>query len=205
MSSFVLITIGLLASAITLGFILTWAILNTDLFKKYSIQHKNYPKDHFQKRLPLISFNLFNLFFLTGLGLYFMQDHRYMHINTWLYQKIHLKHHQATAPLPIEFIYNHPFEWMGGTPGLILAYIIIYQFCPINAYAFWAYSLFRNLHELDIHSGLKSSIGQYIPFWGTVEHHDFHHSKVKGNYASTFTIWDKIFGTEVGEKTIDER
>ncbi len=59
-------------------------------------------------------------------------------------------------------------------------------------------SAIRNLHELDIHSGIKSSkITSFIPFYGSTEHHDLHHSKNKGNYASTFTIWDKVFGTEI--------
>ena len=58
----------------------------------------------------------------------------------------------------------------------------------------------RNLHELDIHSGVKSSkITSAIPFYGTTEHHDLHHSRNKGNYASTFTFWDKIFGTYKAE------
>ena len=28
------------------------------------------------------------------------------------------------------------------------------------------------------------------------EFHDFHHYNFVGNYASTFTWWDKIFGTD---------
>lgn len=233
MNPIVYITIGLLALAITAGFVYSYLVVNTNIFSKGSIQHKKYPEGHIRSRLPLIGFNLFNLFTLTFLGLHFMQGmfvietpsvwtftwqfvfvlflddayfyfyHRYMHINKWFYRKLHLKHHQATAPFPMEFIYNHPLEWIGGTPGLIFAYIIIYQIEPINAYAFWSYSFFRNWHELEIHSGLKSTIGKYIPFYGTVEHHDYHHSKVHGNYASTLTLWDKIFGTEVGEKDKD--
>ena len=53
----------------------------------------------------------------------------------------------------------------------------------------------RNIHELEIHSGFKSSFSRWIPFWGENEHHDMHHAKLNGNYSSTFTLWDKIFGT----------
>ena len=28
------------------------------------------------------------------------------------------------------------------------------------------------------------------------EYHDFHHMNFVGNYGSTFTFWDKLFGTD---------
>ncbi|KAF3818516.1 hypothetical protein GH733_011933, partial [Mirounga leonina] len=35
-----------------------------------------------------------------------------------------------------------------------------------------------------------------IPFYAGSRHHDFHHMNFIGNYASTFTWWDRIFGTD---------
>lgn len=35
-----------------------------------------------------------------------------------------------------------------------------------------------------------------IPFYAGSRHHDFHHMNFVGNYASTFTWWDRIFGTD---------
>jgi methylsterol monooxygenase len=29
------------------------------------------------------------------------------------------------------------------------------------------------------------------------EYHDFHHMAFTGNYASTFIVWDRVFGTDV--------
>ncbi len=29
------------------------------------------------------------------------------------------------------------------------------------------------------------------------EFHDFHHMAFTGNYASTFIVWDRVFGTDV--------
>jgi methylsterol monooxygenase len=127
--------------------------------------------------------------------LYFYFYHSALHRFPFLYKKIHRIHHQATQPFPLEFIYVHPLEWMLGSLGIVLGLAAVSLFSPVNALSFWIYVAFRNLHEVDIHSGTRSLLAQYIPFYGTVEHHDFHHSKVTANYASTFTIWDKLFGT----------
>lgn len=35
-----------------------------------------------------------------------------------------------------------------------------------------------------------------IPFYAGSRHHDFHHMNFIGNYASTFTWWDRLFGTD---------
>ena len=35
------------------------------------------------------------------------------------------------------------------------------------------------------------------PFYGTNEHHDYHHAKRDGNYSSTFTFWDYIYKTKL--------
>jgi sterol desaturase/sphingolipid hydroxylase (fatty acid hydroxylase superfamily) len=35
-----------------------------------------------------------------------------------------------------------------------------------------------------------------LPFYGGSLYHDFHHSNFTGNYSSSFTHWDKIFGTD---------
>ena len=63
---------------------------------------------------------------------------------------------------------------------------------------FIVYLMFRTTHELFIHSGLRSSVFfKLIPFYGNNEHHEIHHAKFDCNYATTFTIWDKLFGTHV--------
>ena len=42
-----------------------------------------------------------------------------------------------------------------------------------------------------------TSCSTLIPFYGTNEHHDYHHAKRDGNYASTFVFWDLILGTKI--------
>ena len=132
--------------------------------------------------------------------LYFYLYHAALHTK-FLYKKIHITHHRSTMPIPMEYIFTHPLEWLFGAIGPFIGLAVIAIFFPeINAYALWAMMALRNLHELDIHSGIRSSkIVSAIPFYGTTEHHDLHHSRNQGNYASTFTIWDKVV---VGEMRI---
>ena len=128
---------------------------------------------------------------------YFYFFHRILHENKMLYQRIHKIHHHAFAPFPLEYIYVHPLEWMGGAGGIPLGLTLIYwSQGSISVWAFWIFAAWRNLHEVDIHSGLRSRWSHKIPLFGTTEHHDQHHrKKSKGNYSSTFTFWDQMLGT----------
>lgn len=132
---------------------------------------------------------------------YFM--HRYLHTNKFLLRKIHSIHHRAHTPFPLEYLYVHPFEWMLGTFGLFIAYIIIIAVMPLNIYAFWGFVLFRNLHEIHIHSDLNLPFLK-LPFISPVEDHDVHHAKLNGNYASTFRFWDRIMNTRFKEENASD-
>lgn len=45
--------------------------------------------------------------------------------------------------------------------------------------------------------GFSWSIFRLLPFSGSAQGHDFHHSHNKGNFASFFTWWDWAMGTDV--------
>ena len=150
----------------------------------------------------LMSFNIliillhfFIILFIDDLYFYFL--HAWMHKNPYILDKIHRIHHKAISPFALEYIYVHPLEWIMGYVGPFLAIFIISLFGPVNILAFWIYQLVRNIHELDVHSGFKSIFSKWIPFWGECEHHDLHHEKLNGNYATTFTIWDYFFNTKI--------
>ncbi len=141
----------------------------------------------------LIPVQVVFIFIIDDAWFYFA--HRLMHENKFLLRKIHSIHHQAITPFPLEYIYVHPLEWMIGSVGSFLGIGVLLLIMPVNFYAFLVYGVIRNLHEVEIHSDLRSPIAKYIPFLNPTENHDLHHSKVKGNYASMFTIWDRVFGT----------
>ena len=128
---------------------------------------------------------------------WFYAWHRFMHVHKELYRRVHRIHHQAFAPLPIEYIYVHPVEWMVGGIGPFLGLIAVnVVWGSIPAWTLWAYLLVRNLHELDIHSGIRSILPAHVPLYAPAEHHDLHHERPgKGNYASTLLLWDKVFKT----------
>ena len=223
----ILITVAILFCTNLIGYIYTALILHTNLINDYRIQPKEYFAKRFYERFPLILFNISILLSVGIVGVFLLQDfidfglptvwvftwqlvlifliddlyfyfyHSALHTK-FLYKHIHKTHHRSTMPIPMEYIFTHPLEWFFGAIGPFIGLVVIASFSEINIYAFWAMSALRNLHELDIHSGIKSSkITSLIPFYGTTEHHDLHHSKNRGNYASTFTLWDKVFGTEI--------
>lgn len=134
---------------------------------------------------------------------WFYFAHRLLHENKFLLRKVHNIHHRAITPFPLEYIYVHPLEWLIGSMGSFLGIIVVLLIMPehtVIVYSFWIYGGIRNLHEIDIHSDVRSFISNHLPFIFATEQHDLHHSKVKGNYASTFNLWDKVFGTELSNK-----
>lgn len=218
-------TAVLLLGSNLFGFIYSYVVLNTSLFSKYRIQSKPYKKGLFWSRMPLFLFNLITLILFSAAGAYFLFDfldtnipvwwvlifqvllafilddiwfyiyHRYLHQNKFLLKHIHSIHHRATTPFPLEYLYAHPLEWMIGAIGPIIGFVGIALIMPINVYAFWVFGLLRNLHEIHIHSDLELPIISKIPFISTTKHHDDHHSKLTGNYSSTFSWLDRLFKT----------
>jgi len=55
----------------------------------------------------------------------------------------------------------------------------------------------RVLQTVEVHSGYDFpwSLNNWVPLWGGAEFHDWHHKTFTGNYSSTFTLWDWVFGT----------
>ena len=135
---------------------------------------------------------VFIIFIIDDVFFYFV--HRLIHVNKFLYKKIHRIHHEANMPIAVDYIYAHPLEWMVGYIGPFIG-ILLYG--GISIYTFWLYLIIRNMHEIFIHSGINSSSFLYkiIRFAGNNKHHDLHHEKYNYNYASTFIIWDYIFKT----------
>ncbi len=220
-------TAGIYLGINVFGLIWSLGIVHFGLPDALRLQDRPHPMATLKERLPLVTMNVFILLALTAGAVvsldsvfttepisgklltvqlllvlciddvWFYGWHRLLHENTWMYSKIHRIHHKAFSPLPFEYIYVHPVEWMVGSIGPFLGFVTVNAvFGTVPTWTLWAYLLVRNLHELDIHSGMRSFLGPKIPFFGLAEHHDLHHAKpTKGNYASTFTLWDHVFRT----------
>ena len=176
-----------------ISFNLIILMLITGFGLNYFSDNIYYLSDNILRDLGIMIFEIFIILMIDDIYFYFW--HRLMHENKFLYHKIHKIHHRASTPFPSEYLYTHPIEWMVGMIGPFLGIFLLGGVC---VYSFWMVLLIRNLHELDIHSGLKSSyLTKYFPFSGTNEHHDKHHAVLKGNYASAFSFWDKMFKTTI--------
>lgn len=132
--------------------------------------------------------------------LWFYFAHRFMHENSFIFRHVHSIHHRVRSTLPLDYIYVHPFEWMFGGFGIVLACIILYfALGAISVYAFFAFATFKVIHEINIHSGVPSWVLERHPFTfiGSSEHHGNHHFKVKGNYASAFKWLDHLLKSKL--------
>lgn len=149
--------------------------------------------------IPTIIHFIINLcLFIIIDDIWFYFTHRLMHSNKWLYKNIHIVHHRAQPPIPIDFLYSHPIEAISATLGIVLGiFFTIFIYGEVSICVFAGYIFYRNMHELILHSGLTVFPKKWLGLLGSSEHHFNHHKFLNGNYASAFTYLDKIFGTEI--------
>ena len=145
--------------------------------------------------LHQIQFTLEGIFLVEDVFFYFY--HRLLHVNKFLLGKIHSIHHRASPPFPLEYLYNHPLEWMLGFIGPVLGFLVVGLISPISIFTVLIFGAIRNLREIHLHSDLNLPILSKIPLISKTKHHDDHHSLLDGNYSSIFVWWDKIFKTEL--------
>ena len=217
-----LIVAGLWLGLNLLGIFYSKFILVNTTFPLSRIRDHNYNESSFRNHLPLILTNLLLMVVIFPVGLYLMSDwilvgyqniwitllqlfgvlliddfyfycyHRLLHKSPFLFKKIHKIHHRSTSPLPADYLYEHPLEWMLGLLGPFIAFLIL---GGVSFATIFLFLIIKVLHELDIHSGIKSSIYRYIPFVGINEHHSMHHKYRDVHFASVFSIWDYVFRT----------
>ncbi len=144
---------------------------------------------------PSYSIFFFQIFILFVVDdCYFYWYHYFSHKNKWFYKNIHYLHHKAKTPYALDFIYAHPLEIVLGTLGSFIGILLLNG---VYIKSFIIYTHLKLIHEIDVHSGIKSYLSNFFPFIGKTEDHDLHHLKLNGNYASTFTIWDTLCNTRL--------
>jgi methylsterol monooxygenase len=121
--------------------------------------------------------------------------HRAMHHKS-VYKYVHKVHHHFNAPFGMTAEYAHPVETVVLGTGFFLGII---AFCN-HVVLLWAWVVVRLIETCDVHSGYHFWFNplHLIPFYGGSFFHDYHHMKTLGNYSSTFTWWDRLFGTDEG-------
>lgn len=118
--------------------------------------------------------------------------HRAMHVG-WLYKRIHSVHHRILTPWAITGHYMHPVEYvLTGTLALVGPILV-----SAHVVTLWIWVAFRQWEAAEGHSGYDFpwTPTHLLPGNDGAVHHDFHHAKVRGNYAGFLPLWDRVFGT----------
>lgn len=134
--------------------------------------------------------------------------HRLMHASSFLYKNIHKIHHQYSAPFGLAAEYASPIEVMVlgfGTVGCPIVWCAITK--DLHILTMYCWIVLRVFQAIDAHSGYEFpwSLHHFLPFWAGAEHHDVHHEKFIGNYASSFRWWDFCLDTEAGAEASKAR
>ena len=133
------------------------------------------------------------LFFLVLDDFLFYWMHRGLHEHKWLFRKVHSTHHRIMTPWAITGHYMHPVEYvLTGTVMLIGPLIV-----GAHVVTLYLWIILRQWEAAEGHAGydFPRSPTHLIPFSDGATHHDYHHAKVKGNYAGFFPWCDRAFGT----------
>ncbi|KAI0210354.1 Methylsterol monooxygenase 1 [Lamellibrachia satsuma] len=120
--------------------------------------------------------------------------HRLAHDKRF-YKYVHKVHHYYQSPFGMTAEYAHPFETLILGMGFFWGILLFSN----HVVMLWAWVAVRLLETIDVHSGYDIpyvNIFHLIPGYGGAKFHDFHHYNFLGNYASTFTWWDRMFGTD---------
>ncbi|KAL5010100.1 hypothetical protein ScPMuIL_012405 [Solemya velum] len=112
-----------------------------------------------------------------------------------IYKHIHKLHHNYPAPFGMVAEYAHPLETIVLGFGFFFGILIFTN----HFILMWAWVVIRLVETIDVHSGYDFPYLNplhLIPFYAGARFHDFHHKNFVGNYASTFTYWDILCGTD---------
>jgi len=152
-------------------------------------------------RYDLESFPTYKEIILHILFMMFMEDltfywsHRLLH-HKKIYPIIHTIHHEYYNSVSICALYAHPVEFLlSNVLSSSIGFLILGPSAHIATLYLWL--TIRIFETIDGHCGYEFSWSPYrlLPLSGSSEYHNFHHSHNIGVYASFFTFWDTICGT----------
>lgn len=96
----------------------------------------------------------------------FYSVHRLLHLPT-PYKYIHYVHHSWTSPVSATAAYAHPIEFIFGNVSVLAMGPMV---LGVHVTTFWLWVVFSTIETCHSHSGW------HLPFLGSNEAHDFHHS-----------------------------
>jgi sterol desaturase/sphingolipid hydroxylase (fatty acid hydroxylase superfamily) len=113
-----------------------------------------------------------------------------------IYPKIHKIHHENQFVYSLAAISSHPLEFVFGNviPMMVGPTILAHRMHRSSVFGWF---MVRAAETIDAHCGFDFSWSPFrlLPFQLEGDYHYFHHSSNVGNYATFFTWWDTILGT----------
>lgn len=111
------------------------------------------------------------------------------------YPYIHKTHHSYKETIGLATEYTHPIDYVLNALPTALSCAVLGQ--RMHFTSLLSFTFLRVWETFDFHSGFEIPWSPYriLPFASSAEYHDFHHSHNVGNYASMFSIWDTVYGT----------
>jgi sterol desaturase/sphingolipid hydroxylase (fatty acid hydroxylase superfamily) len=125
----------------------------------------------------------------------FYFSHRTLH-HPKIYSTIHKIHHENKVVFCLAAIHTHPVEYlMGNIFPMIFGPLLLWH--RIHRASTFAWYFIRACETLDAHCGYSFPWSPFrlLPFQLDQDFHYYHHESNVGNYATFFTWWDTIFGT----------
>jgi sterol desaturase/sphingolipid hydroxylase (fatty acid hydroxylase superfamily) len=118
--------------------------------------------------------------------------HRLIH-SRWLFRRVHLWHHRTTAPE----VWSNNSDLLLDTLFLQSYWLVAHFLIPIAPMVLAAHKLYDQFTGVMGHSGYEHA-GRIA--WPpspilSVTHHDQHHRFSSCNYATHFSLWDRLLGT----------
>lgn len=120
---------------------------------------------------------------IEEIGFYYA--HRLLH-TSFLYKRIHKKHHEWTAPIGLTAVYAHPVEMLLSNLIPFLCGPLIFGSNLVTT--LWWFAIAFSVTIIH-HSGY------HLPLLPSPEFHDFHHLKFTGNYG-VLGVLDRLHDTD---------
>jgi len=146
--------------------------------------------------LPSLGLFLFQMLWMMVMEDFtFYWSHKLLH-HPKLYPYIHKVHHESKSTISLSAIATHPAEYFLGN---VIPTAMGISLCPgkIHIITSIIFVYARLIDTIEGHSGydFPYTMTRWMPLTVTSNYHNYHHLVNIGNYASQFTIWDSIFGS----------